>query len=260
MAVVRLDKYLANAGCGTRTQVKKLLKDGLVRVNDMTVTDPAMKIQEETDLVICRGQAVSRDHFIYLMLNKPAGLVTATRDRKQETVLDLIPPVYRKDLFPAGRLDIDTEGLLLLTNDGALGHHLLSPRHHVDKTYYARIRGRVTDEDIARFSEGLDIGEEKPTMSAVLTIVKDGTGEGSAAEGQDAWDQEVTVTIQEGKYHQVKRMFEAVGKQVVYLKRLSMGSLHLDADLKPGEYRLLTAAEVRSLEQGMAARARTQSE
>ena len=173
--------------------------------------------------------------FEYYMLNKPAGCVSATSDNLHKTVLELIDTKVRKDLFPVGRLDIDTEGLLLITNDGALAHQLLSPKKHVDKTYYAEIEGMITNEDVVAFKEGLDIGENTLTLPAKLVILESGT------------ISKIEVTIQEGKYHQVKRMFEAVGKRVVYLKRLSMGTLTLDETLKPGEYRQLTPEEIEHL-------------
>jgi 16S rRNA pseudouridine516 synthase len=169
------------------------------------------------------------------MLHKPAGVVSATEDPVSRTVLDLIRDKQRKDLFPVGRLDKDTEGLLLITNDGVLAHQLLSPKKHVDKVYFARVNGKVTAEDQTAFSAGVDIGEEALTLPAKLNILKsDETSE-------------IELTIQEGKYHQVKRMFEAVGKEVIYLKRLSMGSLVLDPKLAPGDYRELTDDELESL-------------
>lgn len=170
------------------------------------------------------------------MLNKPAGCVSARTDGQCRTVLDLIVSKKRKDLFPVGRLDKDTEGLLLITNDGKLAHRLLSPRHHVDKTYEAKIQGRVTEEHVKRFREGLDIGEERLTLPALLEILS--SGEISC----------IRVTIQEGKYHQIKRMFHAAGCEVLYLKRLSMGSLTLDESLQPGEYRPLTEEELAELQ------------
>ena len=174
------------------------------------------------------------------MLYKPAGCVTAARDARYETVMDYITSARKKDLFPVGRLDLDTEGLLLITNDGDLAHRLLAPGKHVDKTYFARVQGEVTPEDIARFQDGLDIGEDRPTMPAVLEILS--VGEIS----------EVYVTIQEGKFHQIKRMFAAVGKTVLYLKRLRMGSLVLDPALQAGESRLLSQKEIDDLRKGAA--------
>lgn len=235
---IRLDKFLADMGTGTRSQVKALLKKGQITVNGRIVKQPELKISPEDDMVCYNGESISYTEYEYYMLHKPAGCVSATEDRLHKTVLDYLESV-RKDLFPVGRLDIDTEGLLLLTNDGELAHRLLSPKHHVPKTYYAKVDGLVTKEDCRRFAQGLDIGEEKTTRPAVLQILK--SGEVS----------EITVTITEGKFHQVKRMFEAVGKQVLYLKRLSMGSLTLDENLRAGEYRKLTKEEIAELkEQG----------
>lgn len=235
---IRLDKFLADMGIGTRSQVKSLLKKGQITVNGALIKQPEFKISPKDDKVCYNGESISYAEYEYYMLHKPAGCVSATEDRLHKTVLDYLESV-RKDLFPVGRLDIDTEGLLLLTNDGELAHRLLSPKHHVPKTYYAKVDGLVTKEDCRRFAEGLDIGEEKPTRPAVLRILK--SGEVS----------EITVTITEGKFHQVKRMFGAVGKQVLYLKRLSMGSLTLDENLKAGEYRELTKEEIAELkEQG----------
>lgn len=233
---VRLDKFLADMGIGTRSEVKFLVKKGQISVNDAIIKQPELKISPDIDNVCYNGERISYAEFEYYMLNKPAGCVSATEDRIHKTVLDIIQST-RKDLFPVGRLDIDTEGLLLLTNDGELAHRLLSPRHHVSKTYYAKIDGLVTEEDCEKFAEGLDIGEKKNTLPAKLQILKAGD------------KSEITVTITEGKYHQVKRMFEAVGKRVLYLKRLSMGSLSLDETLSAGEYRELTSEEIAELKE-----------
>lgn len=233
MTQVRLDKYLSNAGCGTRSEVKQLLKKGLVRVNGEEAKKPEQKVNPGMDEVCCRGVRILREEFQYYMLNKPAGYVSATKDPSQPVVLDLIRVPGKEELFPVGRLDLDTEGLLLLTNDGALAHELLSPRKHVDKTYFARLDRPADEGDIQRFQDGLDIGEKKKTLPARLELGEDGM--------------QVQVTIREGKFHQIKRMFQAVGKQVMYLKRLSMGSLTLDAGLKPGEWRKLTEQEIEGL-------------
>ncbi|MDO5345589.1 MAG: pseudouridine synthase [Lachnospiraceae bacterium] len=241
MAQIRLDKYLANAGCGTRTEVKQFLKKGLVTVNGVSAAKPEQKLDPQKDQVCLRGESIGLEEFVYYMLNKPAGYLSATEDSRQPVVLDLIREKKKSGLFPVGRLDIDTEGLLLLTNDGALAHRLLSPGKHVDKTYYARILGKVTEQDCRLFAEGLDIGEKKKTMPARLVILPEG--------GYGDEISEIRVTIQEGKFHQVKRMFEAVGKKVIYLKRLSMGSLKLDSGLSPGMYRRLTEEEIEKLRQ-----------
>lgn len=234
--MMRLDKYLCETGFGTRSQVKDLLKKGQVMVNGEVVKKPELKINETTDQILCQGKKASYQKNIYLMLHKPAGVVSATEDNREKTVLDLVRPEDRKNgLFPVGRLDKDTEGLLLLTDDGELAHRLLSPKKHVDKTYYAKIDGQVTEEHVKQFREGLDIGDEKKTLPAVLTILLSGPVS------------EIEVTIHEGRFHQIKRMFEAVGCKVTYLKRLSMGSLVLDETLPLGEYRSLTEAELEGL-------------
>ena len=234
--MMRLDKYLCETGFGTRSQVKELLKKGQVMVNGEVVKKPELKINETTDQILCQGKKASYQKNIYLMLHKPAGVVSATEDNREKTVLDLVRPEDRKNgLFPVGRLDKDTEGLLLLTDDGELAHRLLSPKKHVDKTYYAKIDGQVTEEHVKQFREGLDIGDEKKTLPAVLTILLSGPVS------------EIEVTIHEGRFHQIKRMFEAVGCKVTYLKRLSMGSLVLDETLPPEEYRPLTEAELEGL-------------
>ena len=234
--MMRLDKYLCETGFGTRSQVKDLLKKGQVMVNGEVVKKPELKINETTDQILCQGKKASYQKNIYLMLHKPTGVVSATEDNREKTVLDLVRPEDRKNgLFPVGRLDKDTEGLLLLTDDGELAHRLLSPKKHVDKTYYAKIDGQVTKEHIEQFRECLDIGDEKMTLPAVLTILLSGPVS------------EIEITIHEGRFHQIKRMFEAVGCKVTYLKRLSMGSLVLDETLPLGEYRSLTEAELEGL-------------
>lgn len=232
---IRLDKYLTEMSVGSRSEVKKAIIKGLTEVNGETVKKPEQKIDLALDQVCFQGRRITYVAMEYYMLNKPAGVISASEDRHETTVVDLITEKKRKDLFPVGRLDKDTEGLLLITNDGELAHRLLSPKKHVDKVYYAKIDGNVTEEDKKVFAEGVDIGEEKPTLPAKLDILKSGE------------ESEITLTIREGKFHQVKRMFHAVGKEVVYLKRLRMGSLVLDENLKPGEYRALTDEERRLL-------------
>lgn len=234
---MRLDKYLADCGVGTRSEVKIYLKKGMVTLNGEKVVKGDVKVKEGTDRICFQGEEVQFQKNRYYMLYKPAGVVSAVTDNLHRTVIDLLDVTNKQKLFPVGRLDIDTEGLLLLTDDGALSHELLSPKKHVDKTYYAVISGLVTEEDIIKFREGLDIGEKKNTLPGELVILK--AGETS----------EITLTIHEGKFHQVKRMFEAVGKEVTYLKRLSMGSLVLDETLAPGEYRELTEIELTKLKE-----------
>lgn len=232
---IRLDKYLADMGAGTRSEIKKTIRAGRAAVNGVVTKHPETRIDTEKDTVELDGRNVSYEAYEYFMLNKPSGTVSAVTDRRETTVVSLIRNRKRDDLFPVGRLDKDTEGLLLITNDGALAHRLLAPAKHVDKLYFARVCGAVTEEDKERFARGLDIGDEKPTLPADLTICS--SGEIS----------EITLTIREGRFHQVKRMFQAVGKEVVYLKRLGMGPLMLDERLKPGEYRRLTEKEVEEL-------------
>ena len=235
--MMRLDKYLAEMGVGTRQEVKKQIRQGKATVNGTVVKAADTKIDETSDEVTISGRNISYVSYEYYMLNKPAGVVSATEDRRDTTVIDLIKEKKRKDLFPVGRLDKDTEGLLLITNDGDLAHRLLAPKKHVDKVYYAKIDGMVTEEDVKRFAEGIDIGaeEEEMTRPAKLDIMK------------SAEESEIRLTIHEGKFHQVKRMFLAVGKEVTYLKRERMGTLCLDENLKPGEYRLLTEEEIENV-------------
>lgn len=235
---IRLDKYLTELGIGTRSQVKKYIKAGLVTVEGIPERRPEAKIEEERAEVCFRGERLSYAAYEYYLFHKPEGCVSATEDKVHKTVMDYLTDTRRKDLFPVGRLDIDTEGLLLVTNDGALAHELLSPAKHVPKTYYAKVEGHVTKEDVNRFKNGIDIGEEKLTKPAELVILSEGEFS------------EIRLTITEGKFHQVKRMFEATGKRVVYLKRLSMGTLTLPEDLKPGEYRPLTTEELAQLKKG----------
>lgn len=233
--MIRLDKYLADMGIGTRSEVKKDIRKGLVKVDGEVIRVIDLKIDPEQCTVTYAGDPVAYAAYEYYMLNKPAGAISASSDKKAVTVIDLIDTKLRKDLFPVGRLDKDTEGLLLITNDGALAHNLLSPKKHVDKVYYAKVEGKVTEADKQSFAEGVDIGEHKNTMPADLKIL------------ESAQVSEIELTIHEGKFHQVKRMFEAVGKEVLYLKRLSMGSLVLDESLKPGDYRPLTKEELEEL-------------
>lgn len=233
---MRLDKYLCDMGAGTRSQVKQMIRKGLVTVDGVKASGPEQKVDGSCKICV-EGNVLSYVEQEYYMLNKPAGCISASSDPNCKTVLDLIDEKKRKDLFPVGRLDKDTEGLLLITNDGELAHRLLSPKKHVDKTYYARIQGMVTPEHVKAFAEGLDIGEEKLTLPARLVILSSGA------------ESEITVTIREGKFHQIKRMFEAVGCQVLYLKRFSMGSLKLDPALPTGAYRLLTDEELRALKE-----------
>ena len=288
----RLDKLLGQEGLGTRSELKKAIRSGRASVNGAVEKDPGRQVSSE-DEVFFDGKRIRRDRYVYYMLNKPAGVVTATEDGHMRTVLDLLrepdllfkeddtpekagktpaadtaaaespavpskapagrEPVIRKGLFPVGRLDKDTEGLLLITDDGQLAHRLLSPAKHVDKTYYAVVTGTVTEEDVRLFAEGLRVDAGFTAMPAVLQIMENGS-ENKAPEELSLPETEngrqytqVFVTIREGKFHQIKRMFAAVGKEVLYLKRLSMGRLKLDSSLEPGQFRELTEEETAAL-------------
>ena len=234
----RIDKVLSNLGYGSRSELKKICKNGLVKVNGKVINNPGVQVDVENDEIIFDCEKVTYKEFIYLMLNKPDGYISATFDKRDPIVLDLID---KEDLvfepFPVGRLDKDTEGLLVLTNDGQLAHRVLSPKKHVPKTYYAKIEGVVTEDDIKAFAKGVTLDDGYETMPAELVILK--SDEIS----------EIELTIHEGKFHQVKRMFESVDKKVIYLKRLSMGKLQLDENLALGEYRELTDEEIKMIEE-----------
>ncbi len=230
--MMRLDKFLCEMNIGTRSQVKALLKQGLVSVNGQKAVKPEQQIDTVKDQVIYRGEILFYEEFVYYMLHKPAGVVSATVDKHDQTVLDLLPV---KDVFPVGRLDKDTEGLLLLTNDGELAHRLLSPKKHVEKTYYVQIEKALSSEAVRQLETGVDIGEERDTLPAKVLVLS---------------EKEIRLTITEGKFHQVKRMLQAVDNQVLYLKRLSMGSLVLDETLEKGQFRRLYAEEVQKLKEG----------
>ena len=241
---MRLDKFLADAGLGTRSQVKTIIRKGTITVNGVPAKKPEQSVNPETDQICGGSRELTAVKTVYYMLNKPAGYVSSTEEHDGPSVLSLLKDeagqsVPGKGLFPAGRLDKDTEGLLLITNDGALAHDLLSPRKHVEKTYFARVKGPMTEAVAEAFDRGLDIGEKRPTLPAKLIIVESG-----------AEVSQVTVTIREGKFHQIKRMFEKVGSEVLYLKRISFGSLTLDETLAPGTFRPLTEEEIRQLQAG----------
>lgn len=238
--MMRLDKLLADAGFGTRSEVKKQLKSGVVSVNGATCKRPEEKIDPSKDQIIVGGKAVEYETTSYYLFYKPAGCVTAKCDSMHRTVMDYFPDQVKKDCSPVGRLDKDTEGLLIITNDGALNHHLMSPAHHVKKTYYAVLDKAVSNEAVTLFADGVDIGDEKLTLPAELEILPEQTD----ASGNPVYH--ANLTIAEGRFHQVKRMFETVGCKVVYLKRISLGELTL-GDLKPGEYRKLAENEVEVL-------------
>ena len=233
----RLDKILGNMGYGSRKEVKASCKKGLVVVNGEIIKDSAMKIDPETAVIEINGEMVNYRKYIYLLLNKPAGVVSATFDNYDETVIDLLDPEYQVfEPFPVGRLDKDTEGFLLLTNDGELNHKLISPKNHVDKVYYAEINKPVDEKDIDAFRKGITIDDGYKCMPGNLEIMSS-TEDGS----------EVLVTIQEGKFHQVKRMFESLDKSVVYLRRVKFGPMKLDENLEEGQYRELTKDEIEIL-------------
>ncbi|GMK45612.1 pseudouridine synthase [Paenibacillus glycanilyticus] len=235
---MRIDKLLSHTGYGTRSEIKKLVKQGKVTVAGKVVKDSGQLVDPELDEVAFDGERVMYREVIYLMMNKPPGVISATEDRRERTVIDLLEPEDQlMDPFPVGRLDKDTVGLLLLTNDGQLAHELLSPRKHVPKTYEAVVQGDVGEEDQTQFKAGVTLDDGYVTMPSDLKILKKDGDEGGVTSV-------ISLTIMEGKFHQVKRMFEAVGKKVVYLKRVSMGPLELDADLEEGTYRELTDEEI----------------
>ena len=230
----RIDKILSNLGYGTRKDLKKIVKNGLVEVNGEVIKDSGLKVDPEKDKIVINGEEIVYRKYIYLMMNKPAGVVSATFDNVDETVIDLLEVEHQVfEPFPVGRLDKDTVGLLLLTNDGELNHRLISPKWKVDKVYFAKIDKKVTEEDIKKFKNGITLDDGYTCKEAKLEI-QSASDEGS----------EIILTIQEGKFHQVKRMFEAVDKKVTYLKRIEFGTLPLDEDLEEGEYRELTDEEL----------------
>lgn len=234
-SALRLDRYLANAGVGTRSEVKKYIKNGWVTVGERTAGDPGQKVNLLSDVVYFRGTPVVGRTFSYYLFHKPAGCVTARTDSRERTVMDYFPQDMQS-LSPVGRLDKDTEGLLLVTDDGALNHHLTSPSHRIAKTYYAVLDAPVPEDAGERFAQGVDIEDEKPTGPAVLEVLPPDSAQAAHAR----------LTITEGRYHQVKRMFAAIGCRVLYLKRLSLGPLTL-GNLAPGEYRALSEDEVAEL-------------
>ncbi len=234
--ILRLDKILSNMGHGSRKEVKQLIKEGAVEVDGKVVKDSSIQLNIDNQQVSVFGKALIYREFVYLMMNKPQGVISATEDAREKTVVDLLSDEYKAfDVAPVGRLDKDTEGFLLLTNDGQLAHQLLSPKKHIPKTYFARISGSVTMADSEEFKNGVVLDDGYKTLPAELLIhISDEISE-------------INITIYEGKFHQIKRMFEAVGKKVVYLKRVSMGKLSLDESLELGQYRELTAGELETL-------------
>lgn len=229
----RLDKVLSNSGFGSRKDIKKMVRAGEVQVDGKIVKDSSMHTDPYQQEIVVSGQLLEYKAFVYLMMNKPAGVISATWDKYDKTVIDLVPMTYRHfELFPVGRLDKDAEGLLLITNDGKLSHQLLSPKKHVPKTYYVKIEGEVTVTDIDAFKQGVVLEDGYKTMPAALEILE--------ADSQS----KIHITIMEGKFHQVKRMFEAVGKKVIYLKRIRMGNLALDENLALGECKELNQSAI----------------
>lgn len=237
---MRLDKVLAHMGWGSRSEIRKLVKSGAVRINQQRVKDSGLQINPYDDEIVVHDERVEYREFVYLMLNKPQGVISATEDARDRTVIDLLADKYKHfSPFPVGRLDKDTEGLLLITNDGPLAHNLLSPKKHVDKIYYVQVDGTLTEQHIVMFKQGLTLEDGYTTMPAKLQLLEADSRQSSAY-----------VTISEGKFHQVKRMFQAVGCKVVYLQRIQMGSLKLDRSLPTGHYRELTTEELIGLKGG----------
>ncbi|MBL0847105.1 MULTISPECIES: pseudouridine synthase [Mammaliicoccus] len=231
---MRLDKFLANAGIGTRKEVKKFLKKNLVSVNEEIVKKPEMHINPEEDVITFDDIPIEYEPVVYLMMNKPAGYISATEDDEHETVIDIVPEYMHLDLFPVGRLDKDTEGLLLLTNDGKFSHQLMSPKHKVPKKYYVEVDGHISENATEIFKKGIDLGDFTSSPSELEIIEND--------ESSKAF-----VTIYEGKFHQVKRMFQSIGCEVTYLKRIQIADLELDELLELGEYRHLMEEDFKLL-------------
>ncbi|VLO52703.1 ribosomal small subunit pseudouridine synthase A [Streptococcus pneumoniae] len=235
---MRLDKFLVACAVGSRTEVKNLLKAGRVTVNGKKEKSAKLQIDEKIDEIRFDGQVLEYEEFVYYMMNKPKGVISATEDPKHRTVLDLLDDLARsKEIFPVGRLDIDTHGLLLLTNDGQLAHVLLSPKRHVDETYLAQVKGIMTQEDVEIFAEGIPL-KDFTCQPAILELVSIDTEKNQS---------QIRVTIAEGKFHQIKRMVGYCGKEVVDLQRLTMGTLVLDENLERGEWRRLTKEELEIL-------------
>lgn len=234
VSLIRLDKFLCDMGAGTRSEVKALIKKGRVTVDGSAAQKADQRIDEKTAAVCLDGQPLIWAGTVYYILHKPAGVVTATRDAREKTVMDLLEGAPGRDLFPVGRLDKDTEGLLLITNDGNLSHRLLSPAKHVEKTYYVRTKAPVTPEMCRILEQGTDIGDDRPTLPAKAQKLPDE-------------EHALYLTITEGRFHQVKRMLAAVGNEVIYLKRISMGPLVLEPSLQKGQWRTLTEEEKKDL-------------
>jgi 16S rRNA pseudouridine516 synthase len=234
---MRLDKLLGHMGFGTRSEIKNFVRYGWVEVDGVHVKTASLHVDPQTQVILFKGEAVHYKEFVYFMMNKPPGVISATEDKFEQTVIDLLAEEDQgRQVFPVGRLDKDTVGLLLLTNHGELAHGLLSPKRHVPKTYYAIVDGPLSQEEIHVFSEGIMLEDGYVTQPSELEVIK-----------SEPEQSEIKLTIYEGKFHQVKRMFEARGRQVTFLKRISMGPLVLDPSLEPGEYRELTQVELKKI-------------
>lgn len=238
MALVRVDKFLADSGIATRSKIRELAKKGLIRVNNEIVKKTDLKIDVQKDEIFFDGKKIEYQKYHYYILNKPAGYITATIDSRDKTVMDILKDVPYKNMFPVGRLDKDTEGLLLITDDGDLAHKLLAPKNHIDKTYFVKCSGIISDRDISVLESGVDIGDNKPTMPARAVL---------KATDDEKNISELFLTIREGRFHQVKRMIKAVGKTVIYLERVAFGSIKLDDSIERGKYRRLTEDEIEEL-------------
>lgn len=244
---MRLDRFLANSGVGTRREVKELLKKRKIKVNESIVIDGSKHIDENMDIIKLEDKVISYKPFVYIMLNKPKDVISATEDEMHKTVIDILDERYRTySIFPVGRLDIDTEGLLILTNDGQLAHNVLSPNKHVNKKYYVELRDPISEEDIKKIENGIELEENFITKEAKVEIIENSEIPIDKTNGT-RYPSKAYITITEGKYHQVKRMFKAVNNKVVYLKRVKMGNLELDKNLKIGEYRELSQDEIEKM-------------
>lgn len=236
---MRIDKFLTEMQFGTRSDVRKIIKQKKVIVDGELTTSIKLQVSPSKSVIQVDGDVIHYQKYYYYLLNKPAGVLTATKDRKQKTVMDLFNSVdYRDDLFPVGRLDKDTTGLLLITNDGQLGHQILSPKHHIDKVYFAKVDGQVTTDDVIKFETGLLLKDGMQTKPAKLIV---------ESYNSDSNISEVLITITEGKYHQIKRMFGAIGMKVIRLERKKMATLELEPTLSLGRYRALTDEEIESI-------------
>ncbi len=235
----RLDKLIASQGRFSRREVQELIKNGAVKVNGITVRDRGAKSDDEKDIICVNGEQLDFQRFVYIMLNKPKGVVSATNDKNEKTVIDLVPKEFKgRNLFPAGRLDITTTGFVLVTDDGDFAHRILSPKNHIEKTYEARLAESVTEGQLEAVRNGIGLKDGTKCLPAKVTVLADGE------------KPLVEIKICEGKYHQIKRMFAAAGNGVIELKRTQMGGLTLDVSLKEGECRLLDAHEVQKIEKG----------